>query len=276
MSKLRLGISPCPNDTFIFDALIHHKIDTKGLEFEVSYEDVESLNQKAFQEQFDICKISYHAYLYLIETYQLLHAGSALGKGVGPLLVAKQEFSNTDLAKCRVAIPGKYTTANFLFSIAYPEVKEKVEMEFSEIEEAVIQGRVDAGIIIHEGRFTYADSGLTKLMDLGDYWEKTTQDLIPLGGIAVQRNMEESLKQKINEVLKSSVEFAFANRHSSKEFVKAHAQEMEEEVIRQHIDLYVNKYSLDLGEKGRKAIYRMQEEAARTHLIAENNKPLFV
>lgn len=276
MKSIRLGISPCPNDTFIFDALIHQKIDTQGVHFEVEYHDVEALNHKAFEQYFDVTKLSYHAYLYLIEHYQLLHAGSALGSGVGPLLVVKAGNEINDWSKARVAIPGRFTTANFLLSIAYPQIQNKVEMEFSSIEEAVIEGTVDAGLIIHEGRFTYKEKGLGKIMDMGNFWEKHTQKLIPLGGIAIKRSLDPALAKQMNRLIKESIEFAFQNRDSSRAYIKLHAQEMEDRVIDQHIDLYVNKYSVDLGSDGVAAIERMREEAILNQLIPNTNKELFL
>ena len=163
--KLSLGYSPCPNDTFIFDALVHHKIDTEGLEFEVTLADVEELNSKAFNQELDLSKMSYHAMAYSLKHYQLLNSGSALGSGVGPLLIAKKQLSEEEINEARVAIPGEFTTANFLLSLAYPRMKNKVEVLFSEIENAVLEDRVDAGLIIHENRFTYRQKGLISLID---------------------------------------------------------------------------------------------------------------
>jgi 1,4-dihydroxy-6-naphthoate synthase len=250
--KLTLGFSPCPNDTFIFDALIHHKIDTEGLDFEVFYDDVETLNQKAFRGELDITKLSYHAFAYVADKYVLLDAGSALGFGVGPLLISNVEFSISDLEKAsdtlKIGIPGKYTTANFLLGLAFPDATNKQEVVFSGIEDAVLQGKIDIGLIIHENRFTYQDKGLKKIIDLGDYWEKRTGCPIPLGGIVANRNLPADVQHKINRVLRKSVEFAFANPKSGLEFIRSHAQEMSEEVMYKHIDLYVNQYSVDLGE----------------------------
>ena len=251
-SPITLGFSPCPNDCFIFDAMIHGKIDTEGLQFIVVMEDVEALNKKAFKGELDITKLSFFAFAHLTKIYQLLNSGSALGKGCGPLLVASSKFKVQSSTK--IAIPGKYTTANFLLSLAFPEATNKVEMVFSEIEDAVLSGKVDAGLLIHEKRFTYEQKGLQKIIDLGEYWETLTNAPIPLGGIVVKRELPDELKLKVDRVLRKSVEFAFANPRSSLNFVKAHAQEMSEEVMRQHIELYVNNYSLDLGEDGRHAI----------------------
>jgi 1,4-dihydroxy-6-naphthoate synthase len=252
--KLSLGYSPCPNDTFIFDAMVHGKIDTEGLEFEVIHADVEELNRKAFAAELDITKLSYHAYAHLTENYILLRSGSALGNNCGPLLVSARELNNADLDQLKIAIPGKYTTANFLLSYAFPNAKNRVEMLFSDIEKSVLNGNIDLGVIIHENRFTYHERGLYKVMDLGEHWEKNTGLPIPLGGIVARRNFDKTVLQKINRVLRRSLEYAFAHPDASREYVCAHAQEMSYEVMQQHISLYVNQYSLDLGEKGIAAV----------------------
>ncbi|WP_293938980.1 1,4-dihydroxy-6-naphthoate synthase [Sphingobacterium sp. UBA5996] len=287
--KLTLGFSPCPNDTFIFDALIHHKIDTKGLDFEVEYHDVETLNLKAFQGELDITKLSYHAFAYAVEDYELLDAGSALGFGVGPMLITKDPMMAKSLQQkleraesmeafdqLKVGYPGKYTTANFLLSLAFPELKNKVELVFSDIEGALLDGSIDLGLIIHENRFTYAERGLHKVVDLGDYWEKTTKFPIPLGGIVVKRSLPEEVKDTLNTILKESVEFAFANPKSGLEFIRAHAQEMSEEVMYKHIELYVNKYSVALGIEGRNAITKMFEKAQELGFIPNSEKKIFL
>lgn len=237
--KITLGFSPCPNDTFIFDALVHHRIDTEGLEFELFLGDVEELNHKAFRQQLDITKISYHAYAHVTDNYVLLDAGSALGKGCGPLLITKQNPDDLDLNNASIAIPGKYTTANFLLNWAFPEAKNKRELLFSEIEDAVLNDEVDAGVIIHENRFTYQEKGLQCIMDLGDHWERSTQLLIPLGGIVVNRALPKSTILKVNRLLRKSIEYAFKHPKVALPYIREHAQEMEEEVMYQHIDLYV-------------------------------------
>lgn len=288
--KLTLGFSPCPNDTFIFDALIHHKIDTEGLEFDVVYEDVETLNLKAFKGDLAITKLSYHAFAYAVEDYELLDAGSALGFGVGPMLITHDEHlaralqeklsSNTPLTtalqQLKVGYPGKYTTANFLLGLAFPELKNKKELVFSEIEGALLSGDIDLGLIIHENRFTYQEKGLFKVVDLGDYWEKTTNCPIPLGGIVVKRSIPADIKEKLNRILRASVEYAFANPTSGLEFIKSHAQEMSIEVMYKHIDLYVNKYSIALGKEGRSAIEIMFNKAQDMGFIPKTDKNLFL
>ena len=258
--KLTLGFSPCPNDTFIFDALIHHKIDTEGLEFEVFFDDVETLNQKAMRGELDVSKLSFHTLAFTADKYALLDAGSALGFGVGPLLISKETQAETitndakSYEHLRVGIPGKYTTANFLLGIAYPQLTNKKEMLFSEIEEGLLNDEIDLGLIIHENRFTYQDKNLQKITDLGDYWEKLTGCAIPLGGIVVSRKLDRSVQLKVNRLVRQSVEYAFAHPDASLEFIKEHAQTMQESVMRKHIDLYVNNYSINLGEEGRKAV----------------------
>jgi 1,4-dihydroxy-6-naphthoate synthase len=292
--KLTLGFSPCPNDTFIFDALVHHKIDTEGLDFDVYLGDVEALNNKALQSELDITKISYHAYGYLTDKYILLDSGSALGKGCGPLLVqnskvkslkdGQSEAVNTELNKSKVqdlssytiAIPGKYTTANFLLSIAHPEATQKVEMQFSDIENAVINGDVDAGLIIHENRFTYQDKGLEKVIDLGEYWEKTTGALIPLGGIVIKRDLPKELILTFNKILRKSIEYAFKNPKSPIAYMKEHAQEMDEKVMLQHVELYVNKYSLDLGTEGKNSVSQLFKLAQEKGIIPPITKPFLM
>ena len=255
--KLTLGYSPCPNDTFIFDAMVHGKIDGEGLEFEVVHADVEELNRRAFSAELDITKLSYHAFAHLTADYILLRSGSALGNNCGPLLVAARNIDKTEVENLSIAIPGKYTTANFLLSFAFPEAKNRLEMIFSDIEAAVLENKVDLGVIIHENRFTYFERGLHKVMDLGEHWEKTTGLPIPLGGIVARRGFDKELLQKINRVLRRSLEYAFANPDASRDYVCAHAQEMSYEVMQQHIQLYVNQYSLDLGEKGIAAVENM-------------------
>jgi 1,4-dihydroxy-6-naphthoate synthase len=277
--KLTIGFSPCPNDTFIFDALIHHKIDTEGLDFEVFYDDVETLNQKAFRGELDITKLSYHAFAYAADKYILLDAGSALGFGVGPLLITKQaDVSHliSNISNLKIGIPGKYTTANFLLSLAFPNATNKQEIIFSDIENAVLDGRIDIGLIIHENRFTYQDKGLHKIIDLGDFWEKRTGCAIPLGGIVANRNLPLDVQHKINRVLQRSVEFAFANPKSGLEYIRSHAQEMSEEVMYKHIELYVNQFSVDLRAEGKRAVKLLFDTALEKGIIPEIAKNLFL
>lgn len=277
--KLSLGFSPCPNDTFIFDALIHHKIDTEGLEFEVFFEDVETLNQKAFQAELDITKLSYHAYAKVIADYVLLDAGSALGYGVGPLIIATKNYTPEELRQqpeLKIGIPGMNTTANFLLSIAFPELQHKKVMVFSAIEQALLQQEIDLGLIIHENRFTYQDKGLKKVIDLGEYWEQLTGMPIPLGGIMMKRSHSPELQHKVNRLIRKSVEYAFANPASGIDFIRCHAQEMSEEVMYQHINLYVNDFSVNLGGKGREAIRVLFDYAQQRGLIPAPKQHIFL
>lgn len=276
--KLSLGFSPCPNDTFIFDALVNGKIDTEGLEFDVQLGDVETLNTKAFNAELDITKLSYHAFAYVADHYQLLHSGSALGKNCGPLLIAKKEIPNlkTQIQNLSIAIPGKYTTANFLLGIAFPEAVNKKEMVFSQIENAVLQGEVDAGLIIHENRFTYQAKGLKKLIDLGEFWEQKTNLPIPLGGIAIRKNIPSEVKIKVEKLIRKSIEFAFQNPEASKSYVKSHSQEMEDDVIKSHIELYVNNFSVDLGEEGVRAVHEIYAVAQQQQVIPAIPEDIFI
>lgn len=274
--KLTLGFSPCPNDTFIFYGMMHGKVDTEGLDFEVLMTDVEDLNKKAFNGDLDITKLSYHALAYLNSKYVLLDAGSALGNNCGPLLIAKHPLTDEQIAAATVAIPGKYTTANFLFSLAYPYVGQKKELLFSEIEQAVLHGEVEAGVIIHENRFTYMEKGLVQLRDLGAYWEDTYQMPIPLGGIVAKRSLPYTTILKVNRVLRRSVEYAWANPAATMPFVAAHAQAMQPSVMQQHIDLYVNSYTADLGTVGKRAVEMMFAVAIDQQIIPKMEENIFL
>ena len=256
--KLTLGFSPCPNDTFIFDALVHHKIDTEGLEFEVVFADVEQLNLWALAGKLDVTKLSFNAFTYCVEDYALLDSGSALGRNCGPLLIKKPNTILT--SESTIAIPGKYTTANMLLNIAYPDYINKVETLFSDIENDVLSEKVDAGLIIHENRFTYQDKGLEKVKDLGEFWEEKTGLPIPLGGIVIKRNLSLDVQLKVERVLRRSVEYAFANPNSSADYVQCHAQEMEKDVVDAHINLYVNGFSISIGKEGKKAVEMVFEK----------------
>ncbi|MEI6088115.1 MAG: 1,4-dihydroxy-6-naphthoate synthase [Bacteroidota bacterium] len=250
-----LGFSPCPNDTFIFDALVNQKIDTEGMTFDVYLEDVQTLNDWAKSEKLNISKISYGVLPFVQENYSLLSSGGALGKGVGPLLIAKKPIVElASVNEMKIAVPGMNTTAHLLFSMAFPNAKNKQFLVFHEIESAVLSGAVDAGVIIHENRFTYLDKGLVKLMDLGAYWEEKLNCPIPLGGIIIQKKFDQSTQSKIESLIKKSVEYAFENYPQITDYVRSHAQEMSESVMRQHIDLYVNNFSIDLGIEGKKAV----------------------
>src|SRR6185436_19352053 len=257
--KLSLGFSPCPNDTFIFDALVNKKIDTAGFEFEVMLEDVETLNQWAMESRLDITKLSFPAFFQSSDEYILLNSGSALGKGVGPLLISRsRKTDETKIDKVSIALPGINTTANLLFSFAYPNASNKKFMIFSSIEEPVLSGKTDLVVIIHENRLTYQQKGLYKVKYLGEYWEQKMKVPVPLGAIAIKRESGE-VAEKIDSLVKQSLEYAFSNYPFITDYVKQHSQEMSENVMRQHIDLYVNNYSLDLGSAGRQAIKTLHD-----------------
>lgn len=274
--KLTLGFSPCPNDTFIFDALVNKKIDTEGLEVEPVLEDVQTLNEWALQGRLDITKISYGVLPLIVKDYIVLNAGGALGKGVGPLFITRNDGEVKPVEEMTIAIPGEQTTAQMLFSLAYPQARKKKFLLFSEIEDAILNGQVDAGVIIHENRFTYQDKGLLKLADLGEYWETTTSNPIPLGGIVIKRSLDPVLQRRADSLIRRSLEYSFAHYPAVTDYVKQHAQEMSEAVMRQHIDLYVNNYSLDLGADGRSAVKKFLEIYGDLHQTSVNGAELFL
>ena len=255
--NLTLGFSPCPNDTFIFDALVNNKIDTGGLTFEVVLEDVETLNDWAIAGKLDITKLSYGVLPLVLKNYMVLNSGSALGKGVGPLLIQKSKVKSLNVEELLIAIPGEHTTAHLLFSLAYPKAKNKVFLRYDKIENFVLEDK-GLGVIIHENRFTYADKGLHKITDLGDFWEKETGNSIPLGGIMIRRSMDTSIARQVDELIKKSIEYAYQNHYDElADYVKIHSQEMSEAVMRKHIELYVNNHSLDLGATGKNAVIKL-------------------
>ncbi len=276
--KLNLAISSCPNDTFIFDALVNGRIHNQGICFDLQLLDIQHLNTLAIQNEVDIVKISYALYPIISRNYQMLTAGSALGFGVGPLLVSKRKIFSDEVKYATIAIPGEQTTANMLLSLAYPDAKQKILYLFSEIESAVADNEVDVGLLIHEGRFTFKKKGLRLISDLGEYWEKESGYPIPLGGIAVKRTLPEKVKQNVNLLIRNSLEYAFKNPTHSMPFVKRYAKEMDEDVINQHINLYVNDYSLDLGEKGQKAVVELFNRAIAIGFFekVELTHPFFV
>lgn len=273
--KLTLGFSPCPNDTFIFDAMVNGKIETGGIEFEYVPEDVETLNQWALEGRLDITKLSYNTFLHTVDKYALLHSGSALGKGVGPLLIARQPIPLAELPHLRIAIPGVNTTANLLLSLAYPQAKDKHAYIFSQVEDAVLSGEADAGLIIHENRFTYAARGLHKLIDLGDWWEQTVNAAIPLGGIVIRRSIDRQLAATVDDIIRRSLAYSWQHYPRLSDFVTCHAQEMEEDVMRQHIELYVNEYTTDLGPTGIHAIHTLFSKAQESGIIARLPPEIF-
>lgn len=270
-----LGFSPCPNDTFIMDALVHNRIQSE-FDFIPAIHDVDVLNNLARNGELSITKLSFGAYPFVSDKYQILAAGSALGRGCGPLLISKNAIESKNLSNLTVAIPGETTTANLLLSILYPEIKQKKVFLFSEIENAVLSGEVDLGLIIHENRFTYAQKGLLKFADLGEKWEVETGLPIPLGCIAIKRTISEGLKAKISKLLTQSVEYAFQNPNESKPYIHKYAQEMDESVQQQHINLYVNNFSINLGEEGKNAIRELFKKGAELNLLQIPTEPLFI
>ncbi len=255
MSKpITIAFSPCPNDTFIFDSLVNGRIDTGDQELEVVLEDVQTLNEWALEGKYPISKISYGVWPQVQHQYRLLDAGGALGFGVGPLLIAREPIALEDIHQKRIALPGRNTTAHLLFSLAFPDAQNKDFGIFHEIEEAVLSGKADAGVIIHENRFTYETKGLVKLLDLGAYWESKLQCPVPLGGIIIRKDLPATMDEKLNQWIRASIQASWTTYPELSDFVKNHAQEMSEEVMRKHINLYVNDYSLSLGETGKKAV----------------------
>ena len=251
-----IGFSPCPNDTFIFDALVNNKIDTEGLVFETILEDVETLNRWSLEGKIDITKLSYGVLPLVLDNYILLNSGSALGKGMGPLLISNKEQEEMSVEEATIAIPGKNTTAHLLFSLAYPNAKNKIFLRYDEIENFVLENK-GLGVIIHENRFTYQEKGLFKIADLGDYWEQQTGNPIPLGGIVIKRTIDTKLQQQVDRLIKKSIQYAFGNYPQLNDYIRNHSQEMSEDVMRKHIDLYVNDYSIELGESGKNAVKKI-------------------
>ena len=252
--EITLAYSPCPNDTFAFDAMVHGRVDTEGLRFATVLADVEELNHRAFDGTYAVTKLSYHALAHLQDRYRLLDAGSALGEGIGPLLIAREQLTRQRLEGSPIAIPGEFTTAAFLQRLAYPRATDLRTYVFSDIEAAIAAEEVAAGVIIHETRFTYAERGFELLLDLGAFWEQTTRLPIPLGGIAVRRDLPTELQQRLARVMRRSVEYALAHPTDSAEYVAAHAQEMSADIQYRHIRTYVNDYTVSLGERGREAV----------------------
>ncbi len=275
--KVSLGFSTCPNDTFMFDALVNKRIDTKGIEFELLMGDIKELNELAFASRLDVTKLSYHAYAHVLKDYQLLDAGSALGHNCGPLLISATKMQHDSLnSQLKIAIPGEFTTANLLFSVAYPHLKNKEILLFHEIEEAVQCGKVDIGLIIHENRFTYKEKGLHKVVDLGEYWEGTYRHPIPLGGIVAKRSLGIQKIKTINALISQSIQYAFDKPSESAAFILEHAQEMDAEVVKQHISLYVNMFSIDLGTKGRAAVQKLFEVGIETGIFKPSQYSIFI
>lgn len=274
--EITLGFSSCPNDTYTFDALIHKKIDTKGIDFKVVVADVQELNRRAFIGDLQMTKLSYFAYAQVYKNYQILDAGSALGFANGPLFICKKGNEQNINSLSRILVPGKETTANLLFSMAYPEYTNKQECLFSEIESKIMNGEADAGVIIHENRFTYAERGFAKLRDLGSFWEEKTHTPIPLGAITIRRDVPEDLKLTINQLLRESIEYANAHPQESNSFIHEYAQAIEDDVLKKHIALFVNDFSLSLGEQGMHAIETLYENAYKQGIITSKPEQIFL
>jgi 1,4-dihydroxy-6-naphthoate synthase len=279
MKTLSLGYSPCPNDTFIFYAMIHGKIDTGGIKFKETLLDVETLNQMALKGELDLTKVSYHAFGHLREKYALLRSGSALGRGCGPIVVTKDNVTMEELRGKKIAIPGKLTTASLLLQLYDPALINSsalIIMPFNEIIDAVANGDVDAGVIIHESRFTYVSYGLKRAIDLGQWWEKETGLPLPLGGILAKRELGSELIHKIEDLLRQSIEYSYNNRFEPMGYIKEHSQELSGGVIKDHINLYVNDFTIDIGEEGEKAITELISRAEDNGIIKASKKPLFI
>lgn len=274
--KLTLGFSPCPNDTFIFDAMVHGRIDTEGLEFDYQLADVDELNRRAMNSGPDIVKLSYHAYAYAAADYLILDSGSALGYRSGPLLIGKKHLGHDEITKASIAIPGIYTTANLLFSIAWPDAVNKKVYLFSDIERALLDNEVDAGLIIHETRFTYARKGLVKLADMGEYWGRLTGLPVPLGAIVIRRSIDREVAIKVSRVLRRSIDYAYSDALASYNFVVTNAKEMDSDVMNSHIRLYVNEFTLSLGEEGRSAISKLYSIAVERGVIPKLPERIFL
>jgi 1,4-dihydroxy-6-naphthoate synthase len=273
--KIQFAFSPCPNDTFMFEPIYNKRIDLKGIDFEIIMEDVEYLNKAAQRQAFHLTKLSYNAFAGLTEHYQMLDSGSALGRGCGPLVISLNELTAGDLSDAKIAVPGMHTTAFFLLKYAFPQINHVTEVHFSEIEQSVLEGKFDAGVIIHENRFTYGKRGLKKIIDLGVYWEETTGYPIPLGGIAVLRNLDPEIKSTLNSIITESVSYAFAHPKTGTDFIREHAQEMEETVMYDHIRLYVNDYSAFLNHEGRDAVEFLCNKVNEIHR-KKTHHPLFL
>jgi 1,4-dihydroxy-6-naphthoate synthase len=271
---LTIGYSPCPNDTFIFYALVHGKVRVPGIAFREQLDDVETLNRMALDNALDITKISYHALGYLREQYALLRSGGALGRGCGPLIVARPGTKLADLQKGTIAIPGKLTTAYLLLRLFDPSIVNVTIMEFDRIMDAVSRGETDAGLIIHESRFTYPLHKLEKLLDLGEWWERYSGLPIPLGGILGKRSLGRDVLLRVEAGIRDSLQYARTHAPEVMEYCRQHGQELDEQVMSSHIDLYVNDFSLDLGQEGLAAVRRLFAEAEARGFFPHSDKPL--
>lgn len=273
---ITLGISPCPNDTFIFHALLHGLIDDNPFRFLLHMEDVETLNRLGRDAILDVTKISFHMYGHLREEYVLLNSGAALGRGCGPLLIARPGNSFEEIKDKAIAVPGRFTTANLLLQLMTGGHENVREIRFDKIVDAVASGAVAAGLIIHETRFTYQEKGLIPLIDLGQWWENRTGRPIPLGGIIARRNLGESVIRRLDEMIRESILYARKHPEASKRFIKEHAQELSDEVIKSHVDLYVNDFSVGLGKEGRTAVESLLRAGELLSIIPKSDKSLWI
>ena len=275
-NQLSLAYSTCPNDTFIFHALAERLVDMRGLSFQIELADVEALNRAADKGVYEVSKLSFAAIGHLQGRYRILESGAALGRGCGPLIVTRPDFDTRDLAEARIAVPGLWTTANLLFGLYIGRKRPVTAMTFDRIMPAVADGVVDAGVIIHEGRFTYPQYGLVCLADLGQWWEEETGHPIPLGAIAVREDTEPETARKISATIRSSIEYAYAHEGAADDYIRLHAMEMEPEVIRRHIELYVNTFSMQLGDEGCRAVAELFYRAKQTGMLPKFEKPVFI
>jgi len=275
-AKLSLGFSPCPNDTFIFHALVHGRVPCGGLGFRERLEDVETLNRLALSGVLDVSKVSYHLMGRILKDYLLLRSGGALGRGCGPLLVAPEPLDPARLKGKRIALPGQFTTAALLLRLFDPSLTDLVYLPFDRIMGAVADGSVAAGVIIHESRFTFADRGLHQVLDLGQWWERETGQPIPLGGIAARRSLGRETLLALERGLAQSVRYAFDHPGEARPYIRAHSQEMSDEVCDAHIGLYVNGFSQGLGHEGEKAVRLLLERATEAGIIPPSSEPLFI
>jgi 1,4-dihydroxy-6-naphthoate synthase len=276
MPNLSLGYSPCPNDTFIFYPLVHGLVGSPEFSFSERLEDVETLNRLALKGELDITKISCHLLGFIRKDYCLLRSGGALGRGCGPLVVSRRFTRMGELKGRRIAVPGRYTTAYLLLRLFDPELDNIIFLPFHEIMGAVANGDADAGVIIHESRFTFSDHGLTKLLDLGDWWENETGHPIPLGGIVAKRSLGEETVAILERMLRASVEYAFAHPGAATAYIRTHSQEMSDEVCAAHIELYVNRFSLDLGSEGEAAVTTLLCRAEAAGLVPSSTESIFL
>ena len=275
MKPLSLGYSPCPNDTYIFYALTHGRIPSPGFSVTERLEDVETLNQLAIDGQLDLTKISYHALGHLRDRYALLHSGGALGRGCGPLVIAPEKKEMQALRGRRIAVPGKLTTANLLLQLYSTGFDNLLVVPFDQIMPSLKRGEADAGVIIHESRFTYRQSGFHEILDLGAWWETDTGLPIPLGGILARRDLGSQTIRAVDRAIRASLEYARRNPREPRTYIRKHAQELDNRVIDAHISLYVNDFSLDLGEEGIAAVGTLMTRAEERGLIPKSVEPLF-